>query len=218
MPPSSAPLPAPLPPLTTAPPAAPRPAPSSAPIAPGLAIRIARSVPVSQSAGAVATRVTGAGASVRTTAGVTLGRATAGGTRAGDGETVAAACIAGRALGVGVTGMACACASGAGRSIHAVVRPVLSAVIPVRPTAIVASFQWFLSMAMSSVSRSDARYRAAIRQCGDDVLKIAPHDGQSRRDVDEGRRIHAVLHNDLASPGAGGRNHARPRGRVLDGP
>src|SRR6266566_7387020 len=145
MPPSNAPLPAPLPPLTTAPPAAPRPAPRSAPMAPGLAIRSARSLPLAQSAAVVvATRVTGAGASVRATAGVTAGRATVGVMRAGDGDTAATYCVAGRAVGLGVTGAACACASAAGRSIHAVVRPVLRAVTPVRAMPIVASFQLFL--------------------------------------------------------------------------
>src|ERR1700704_1382956 len=88
MPPSSAPLPAPLPPFTTAPPAAPRPAPSSAPMAPGFAMRMARSPPVLQSAAAAdATRVTGAGASERATAAYARGV---------DGDTVAAYRVAGR--------------------------------------------------------------------------------------------------------------------------
>src|SRR5205823_2904946 len=65
------------------------------------------------------------------------------------GDTVATYWVAGRTVGAGV---ACACASVVGRSIHAVVRPVLRAVTPVRAMPIVASFQWFLSMAMSSVS------------------------------------------------------------------
>src|SRR5947208_9995602 len=158
MPPRSAPLPAPLPPLTTAPPAAPRPAPRRAPMAPGLAMRMARSVPVSQSAAAVvATRVTG-GAGVRATAGVIAGRAMAGAMRAGDGDTVAAYGVAGR-----VFDAACACASEVGRSIHAVVSPALRAVTAVRAMPIVASFQGFLSMTMSSVSASDAVFGGPIR-------------------------------------------------------
>src|SRR5688500_11995921 len=72
----SAPLPAALPPLAMAPPAAPRPAPSSAPTTPGLAMRIARSVPVAQSAAVVDTRVTGA--EVRVTRGAGALDATAG--------------------------------------------------------------------------------------------------------------------------------------------
>ena len=59
-------------------------------------------------------------------------------TRAADGDPY---CVAGCAAGVGVTGAAWACASAAGRSIHAVVRPVLNAVTPVRAIPIVASFQ-----------------------------------------------------------------------------
>ena len=108
-------------------------------MAPGFAMRMARSPPVLQSAAAVvATRVTGGGACVRTTAGVTSERTTAGVTRAADGDPY---CVAGCAAGVGVTGAAWACASAAGRSIHAVVRPVLNAVTPVRAIPIVASFQ-----------------------------------------------------------------------------
>src|SRR5437899_4815601 len=141
MPPRRAPLPAPLPPFTTAPPAAPRPAPSSAPMAPGFAMRMARSPPVLQSAAAVdATRVTGGRASERATAGYARGV---------DGDTVATYGVAGRTVGAGA---ACACASVVGRSIHAVVRPVLRAVTPVRAMPIVASFQWVLSMAIASVS------------------------------------------------------------------
>jgi len=110
-------------------------------MAPGFAMRMARSPPVLQSAAAVdATRVTGAGASERATAGYARGV---------DGDTVATYWVAGRTVGAGV---ACACASVVGRSIHAVVRPVLRAVTPVSAMPIVASFQWFLSMAMSSVS------------------------------------------------------------------
>jgi hypothetical protein len=110
-------------------------------MAPGFAMRMARSPPVLQSAAAVdATRVTGAGASERATAGYARGV---------DGDTVLTYWVAGRMVGAGV---ACACASVVGRSIHAVVRPVLRAVTPVRAMPIVASFQWFLSMAMSSVS------------------------------------------------------------------
>src|SRR3989440_6224611 len=91
MPPRRAPLPAPLPPFTTAPPAAPRPAPSSAPMAPGFAMRMARSPPVLQSAAAVdATRVTGAGASERATAGYARGV---------DGATLATYWVAGRTVG-----------------------------------------------------------------------------------------------------------------------
>src|SRR5438445_1213919 len=93
MPPRSAPLPAPLPPFTTAPPAAPRPAPSSAPMAPGFAMRMARSPPVLQSAAVVdATRVTGAGASERATAGYARGV---------DGDTLALYGVAGPAAGAG---------------------------------------------------------------------------------------------------------------------
>src|SRR5690242_18092128 len=99
-------------------------------MAPGFAMRSARSPPVLQSAAAVvATRVTGGGAWVRTTAGVTSERTTAGATRAEDGDTYG---IAGCAVGLGGTGAAWACASAPGRSSHAVVRPVLNAVTPVR--------------------------------------------------------------------------------------
>jgi len=45
--------------------------------------------------------------------------------------------------------VACACASVVGRSIHAVVRPVLRARDTCEGDADRASFQWFLSMAMS---------------------------------------------------------------------
>src|SRR5205809_387930 len=128
-------------------PAAPGPGRGGAPRGPGWGIRRARSGPVSQSAAAVvATRVTG-GAGVRATAGVIAGRAMAGAMRAGDGDTVAAYGVAGR-----VFDAACACASEVGRSIHAVVSPVLRAVTAVRAMPIVASFQGFLSMTMSSVS------------------------------------------------------------------
>jgi hypothetical protein len=151
---------------------------------------MARSVPVVQSAGAVATRVTGAGASVRTTAGVIEGRATAGVTRAADGEIDAAYGIAARAVS-GVTGADCAWASADGRSIHAVVRPVLSAVTPVRATAIVASFQCFLSMALSSVQPIRRHVAEVYSAHEPEILTIPANGGRARRDVDDPDRIHA---------------------------
>src|SRR5947207_8748212 len=117
----SAPLPAALPPLAMAPVAAPAPAPSSAPIRPGLAMRITRSPLVPHSAVAavdtgrtgVDARATGA-ALVRCTAGVTAYVGAAGTMR----PTVAGA----------VAVASCAVAAAGGRVIHAVVRPVPSAV------------------------------------------------------------------------------------------
>jgi hypothetical protein len=73
-------------------------------------------------------------------------RATAGVIR-GAGGALGVEVAAGRLVGAGatdMTGEACvagAWASAAGRSIHAVVRPVLKAVTPVRAMPIVASFQ-----------------------------------------------------------------------------
>src|SRR5207245_449336 len=110
------------------------------PMAPGFAMRMARSPPVLQSAAVVdATRVTRAGVSARATAGYA---------RAVDGVAVATYCVAGRMVGGGATW---ACASAEGRSIHAVVRPVLRAVVPTRAMPMVASFQGFRSMVVSSV-------------------------------------------------------------------
>src|SRR5207237_10391459 len=101
---------------------------------------MARSPPVLQSAAAVdATRVTGAGASERATAGYARGV---------DGDTVATYWVAGRTVGAGV---AWACASVVGRSIHAVVRPVLGAVTPASAMPIVARFEEVLSLAVSAV-------------------------------------------------------------------
>src|SRR5437773_11998405 len=105
-----------------APPPAPRPAPSSAPMAPGLAMRMARSPPVLQSAAVVdATRVTRAGVSARATAGYA---------RAVDGAGAATYRVARRRAGAGTVaaGAAWACASAAGRSSHARATPVPSAV------------------------------------------------------------------------------------------
>src|SRR5438094_114966 len=61
--------------------------------------------------------------------------------------------VAGRRAGAGTVeaGAAWACASAAGRSIHAVVRPVLRAVVPTRAMPMVASFQGFRSIVVSSV-------------------------------------------------------------------
>src|SRR2546422_8631494 len=138
-----------------APPPAPRPAPSSAPMAPGLAMRMARWPPVLQSAAVVdATRVTAAGVSARATAGYARGV---------DGAGAATYCVAGRRAGAGAVeaGAAWACASAAGRSIHAVVRPVLRAVVPTRAMPMVASFQGFRSIVVSSVSD---QFRQPIRR------------------------------------------------------
>src|SRR5439155_16605104 len=72
-------FPAPEPPLAMAPPAAPRPAPSSPPIAPGLAIRQARSPPVAHVEAVVATGVAPfVSAVARPTVGATRGAPTAG--------------------------------------------------------------------------------------------------------------------------------------------
>src|SRR2546425_2809368 len=138
-----APLPAALPPLAMAPVAAPAPAPSSAPMRPGLAIRITRSPLVPQSAAVdtgrtgVDTRVTGGGV-VRCTAGVTEyeGAGADGAMRATVVDEAG-----------GVAAVSCAVAVAVGRIIQAVVRPVPSAVVPIRARPIVASFHGLCCMA-----------------------------------------------------------------------
>src|SRR5262249_23385111 len=140
-----------------APPAAPRPAPTRPPSAPGFAMRSARSPPVEQSAGTVATVV------VRETAGV----------------GAAASAITGRAfVGCSVrrarTGVAAADASGAGattgctsvvapgRAKYAVVTPVMRAVARTRAMPIEANFQW-LYIYPSTQPYDDERMTTRIR-------------------------------------------------------
>src|SRR5438094_8545377 len=133
----SAPLPAALPPLAIAPVAAPTPAPRSAPIAPGLAMRIARSPFVPHSAAAVETGVVAPGVATRLTRTGGAGRTTAG---------------AMRAIGAGGVVVSSAVADAAGRSIHAVVSPAPRAVVPMRASPIVASFHGLCCMALFLLS------------------------------------------------------------------
>src|SRR5690242_11808170 len=125
-----------------APVTAPAPAPRRAPITPGLAICITRSPFVPQLGAAavdtgrtaVAVCVTGAGAATRVTgAGAVTVYVGAGGVT--------------RTVGAGAAAeVSWAVAAGA-RIIQAVVRPVPSAVVPIRARTIVVSFQGFCCMA-----------------------------------------------------------------------
>src|SRR5438067_9743856 len=143
----SAPLPAALPPLAIAPVAAPTPAPRSAPIAPGLAMRIARSPFVPHSAAAVETGVVATGVATRVT-------------RTGGAVRTTAGAGAMRAIGTGGVVVSSAVADAAGRSIHAVVSPAPRAVVPMRASPIVASFHGLCCMArflLSPVRRGAPR-------------------------------------------------------------
>src|SRR5512132_1311866 len=136
-----------------APVAAPAPAPSSAPMRPGLAMRITRSPLVPHSADAVDTRRTGVEA--RAT-GAALVRCTAGVTAYPGAGGVMCASVVG-ATGV-VAVASCAVAAAGGRIIHAVVRPVPSAVVPISARPIVASFHGLPCMAAFLLSaRETAR-------------------------------------------------------------
>src|SRR2546426_9557752 len=186
----SAPSPAALPPPAMAAPAAPSPAPTRPPAAPGFAMRSARSPPVEQSAGTVATvlvgEVAGAGAEVT-------------------GAEVTGSAATGRAIGCAVrrarTGGVAATARGAGattagpsvgRVKYAVVTPVMSAVVRTRAMPIVASFQW-LYIGPSTPPYDDEHTRGIRRGRGG--REPGGAGGRARR-----------------------RHHAGVSRRVLDGP
>src|SRR6266705_314827 len=116
-------------------PAAPSPAPTRPPTAPGFAMRSARSPPVEQSAGTVATVLAGeaAGAGAEVTGSAATGRAIGCAVRRARTGGVAAT-----ARGAGAT----TAGSSMGRVKYAVVTPVMSAVVRTRAMPIVASFQW----------------------------------------------------------------------------
>src|SRR5438132_10819678 len=141
-------------------PAAPSPSPTRPPPALGLAMRSARSAPVEQSAGTVATVLVGeaAGAGAEVT-----------------GAEVTGSAATGRAIGCAVrrarTGGVAATARGAGattagpsvgRVKYAVVTPVMSAVVRTRAMPIVASFQWLYIG--PSTTPSDDEHPRGIRR------------------------------------------------------